>query len=61
MPNCKYCNEDLITDEMGHSEQFGDTIYEYMYGHCDKCGRLYNWTNIYELTGWDELEEEKGE
>ena len=56
MPKC-LCGEELEFDRDEFFDGYCDIILHKGYGHCPKCGKHYQWKDIYTLTDFSDLEE----
>jgi len=58
-PKCPYCNVELEYEERMDSEYYGDFYADKWTGYCPRCMRIFNWTEIYTCSKYEELEEVK--
>lgn len=59
---CPHCGEDLVEDECYDTcfeRDFitKDFIVNYIAGHCPTCEKEFQWVEVYEFAGADEIEE----
>lgn len=52
---CPYCDFYLMEDESYDLGIDFSEIREYVVGHCDNCGREFQWTNRYVFSGSCEI------
>jgi len=55
--NCPHCGATLEEDDCYDTSFDGDTATRYIVGHCPKCEREYQWKEIFDYAGCDELTE----
>lgn len=55
--NCPHCGTTLEEDDCYDTSFDGSTAVRYIVGHCPKCEREYQWKELFEYTGCDELTE----
>ena len=54
---CPNCGTELEQDECYDTHSEGDFIANYMIGHCPSCEKEFQWVEVYDYTGVDEIEE----
>lgn len=52
---CPYCNSLLNEDDVFDFETSVSQAIEYVVGHCDNCDRSFQWRNVYEFKGIENL------
>lgn len=57
-PNCPECGIELDFVEHFDSYDEGDVIICAARGKCTRCGKKYQWDDVYELRGFQNLEED---
>ena len=56
MPKCT-CGEEIEFENDEFFDGDSDIILYKAYGTCPKCGKKYQWRDVYVLTNFDKLEE----
>ena len=54
---CPYCGTDLVEDESLDTMVEPSVVYNALAGHCEDCGRNFQWVEKFEYLGFDGLEE----
>ena len=54
---CPNCGHELIEDESCDIFVYISECQEYIVGHCENCGKKYQWVNIYKLSHVEDLKE----
>lgn len=54
---CPHCGEELIQDECYDTTFEGEYIANYITGHCPNCEKEFQWVEVYNYAGVDEIEE----
>lgn len=54
---CLHCGEELIDDDCYDTCNYGDSVVNYYVGHCDKCGKEYQWKKVFDFAGVTDIEE----
>lgn len=54
---CPHCGEELIQDECYDTNFEGEYIANYIAGHCPTCEKEFQWVEVYNYAGVDEIEE----
>ena len=56
-PICPNCGDTLEEDDCYDTSLCGDCYARYLVGTCPTCKKEYRWTEFYEITGVDSIEE----
>lgn len=54
---CPYCNVELEEDDCFDVVDSGDICVKYLAGHCPQCDKDFQWKEIYEFSGVDDIKE----
>lgn len=57
---CPHCNEVLLT-EITNNEWYDECYIDSVKGECPKCGRIYNWEEVYRFADIIDFHEETTE
>lgn len=54
---CPHCDEELVQDECYDTHFEEEYIVNYIAGHCPMCDKEFQWVEVYEFAGANEIEE----
>ena len=57
MPECLECKIELEFDDTVDTWVNGDIVEMKNIGHCSKCGKKYQWRDVYNFSHFEDLEE----
>lgn len=55
--NCPNCGTYIYTTELLDSEFESNCYYDFVEGRCPKCGKIYDWTEVYTFNRIEDVEE----
>lgn len=57
MVRCPVCSEELVVEDCYDTEFDGTEVVTTWEGYCEKCGRVFQWQEVYEFRHYMNLKE----